>query len=65
MLINIIMIDRKRSNYYAHRLSLRCYNIYIHKVKYYNKEWNIMEADRYLWYIKNNIKEIICYLKYN
>lgn len=65
MIINIIMIDRKTSNYYAHRLMTRCYNIYIHKVKYYNKEWNGAEVQRYLWYIRNNIQEIIYYLKYN
>lgn len=65
MLINIIMIDRKRSNYYVHRLLSRCYNIYIHKVKFQNEQWNSAEVQRYLWYIKNNIREIICYLKYN
>lgn len=65
MLINIIMIDRKRSNYYVRRLLSRCYNIYIHKVKYHNKEWNNAEAQRYLWYIRANIQEIISYLEYN
>lgn len=65
MLINIIMIDRKKSNYYMHRLLSRTYNIYIHKVKFQNKQWNNAEVQRYLWYIKNNIEEIIYHLKYN
>lgn len=65
MFINIIMIDRKRSNYYAHSLLLRCYNIYIYKVRFHHKQWNNSEAARYLWYIRNNIQEIISYLKYN
>lgn len=57
------MIDRKITNNYVYKLLLNCRVRYLNKVKYNNNKWNLVEAHRYMIYIRDTIREVIRHLE--